>query len=112
MIISLSRPTLILIPDSHLTTPPPPQNQALTNLSAVLTEAGSSIDNVVKVNVFLTSMDNFAAMNREYMKWFGDMKPVSLSLFTLFFFSFLSHLFLAFFPLLHTMRSVADKILR
>ena len=52
-----------------------PQKQCLTNLSAVLTEAGSSINNVVKVGVFLTSMDNFAAVNREYEKWFGELKP-------------------------------------
>ncbi|MDI1490352.1 MAG: hypothetical protein OHK93_001552 [Ramalina farinacea] len=49
--------------------------QCLTNLSAVLTEAGSSMNNVVKVGVFLTAMDNFAAVNREYEKWFGDLKP-------------------------------------
>lgn len=30
--------------------------QSLKNLSAVLEAAGSSIDNVVKVNVFLTNM--------------------------------------------------------
>ncbi|KAG4411627.1 hypothetical protein IFR04_015226 [Cadophora malorum] len=51
--------------------------QALTNLSAVLTAAGSSIDNVVKVNVFLTDMKDFAAMNEVYAKVFSkDPKPV------------------------------------
>ncbi|KAL2128938.1 hypothetical protein VTI74DRAFT_8462 [Chaetomium olivicolor] len=40
------------------------------NLKAVLEEAGSSIEKVVKVNVFLTDMDNFASMNEEYAKWF------------------------------------------
>lgn len=40
--------------------------QALKNLSAVLDAAGSSIDNVVKVNVFLTNMADFAAMNKVY----------------------------------------------
>lgn len=39
------------------------QIQCFKNLQAVLEEAGSSLDNVVKVGVFLTSMDNFAAMN-------------------------------------------------
>lgn len=53
------------------------QEQALTNLSAVLTAAGSSIDNVVKVNVFLTDMKDFAAMNEVYAKVFSkDPKPV------------------------------------
>ncbi|KAK0115579.1 hypothetical protein ONS95_000146 [Cadophora gregata] len=51
--------------------------QALANLSAVLTAAGSSIDNVVKVNVFLTDMKDFAAMNEVYAKVFSkDPKPV------------------------------------
>ncbi|KAK4242334.1 Endoribonuclease L-PSP-domain-containing protein [Achaetomium macrosporum] len=40
------------------------------NLKAVLEEAGSSIEKVVKVNVFLTDMANFANMNEEYAKWF------------------------------------------
>lgn len=34
----------------------------IKNLTAVLTEAGSSIEKVVKVNVFLTTMDSFAEM--------------------------------------------------
>ncbi|KAH7403168.1 Endoribonuclease L-PSP/chorismate mutase-like protein [Cadophora sp. MPI-SDFR-AT-0126] len=51
--------------------------QALANLSAVLTAAGSSIDNVVKVNVFLTDMKDFSAMNEVYAKVFSkDPKPV------------------------------------
>ncbi|KAF5871765.1 putative endoribonuclease l-psp protein [Botrytis fragariae] len=42
----------------------------IKNLSAVLKEAGSSIEKVVKVNVFLTTMDNFAEMNGVYEKLF------------------------------------------
>ncbi|KAI0993741.1 hypothetical protein K3495_g14443 [Podosphaera aphanis] len=42
----------------------------IKNIAAILTEAGSSIDRVVKVNVFLTTMDNFAEMNGTYEKWF------------------------------------------
>jgi reactive intermediate/imine deaminase len=37
-------------------------------LSAVLTEAGSSLEKVVKVQIFLTNMDDFAEMNAEYEK--------------------------------------------
>ncbi|KAF7587273.1 hypothetical protein BBP40_007490 [Aspergillus hancockii] len=44
--------------------------QCLTNLPAVLTEAGSSLEKVVKVNVFLTDVAYFDEMNREYGKWF------------------------------------------
>lgn len=42
----------------------------INNLKAVLEAAGSSIENVVKVNVFLTDMTNFAKMNEEYALWF------------------------------------------
>jgi len=41
----------------------------LRALSAVLTEAGSSIDKVVKVQIFLTDMNGFGEMNAEYEKW-------------------------------------------
>jgi 2-iminobutanoate/2-iminopropanoate deaminase len=42
----------------------------IQNLSAVLKAAGSSIEKVVKVSVFLTTMDNFAEMNSVYEKFF------------------------------------------
>ncbi|KAK8043725.1 YjgF-like protein [Apiospora phragmitis] len=52
--------------------------RALQNLTAVLEAAGSSFDNMVKVNVFLTTMDNFAAMNEAYDEFFKqEVKPVS-----------------------------------
>lgn len=38
-------------------------------LSGVLEEAGSSLDKVVKVQVFLTNMNHFQEMNKEYEKW-------------------------------------------
>lgn len=44
----------------------------------MLEEAGSSFNNVVKVNIFLTTMDNFATMNEAYDEFFTqDVKPVS-----------------------------------
>ena len=42
----------------------------IRNLKAILNEAGSSLDKIVKVNIFITDMKNFAAMNEEYAKWF------------------------------------------
>ncbi|KAI1455692.1 YjgF-like protein [Annulohypoxylon moriforme] len=42
----------------------------ISNLKAVLTAAGSSIEKVVKVNIFLADMSLFADMNVEYAKWF------------------------------------------
>ncbi|KAI3542711.1 endoribonuclease L-PSP [Colletotrichum abscissum] len=44
--------------------------QCISNLKAVLVEAGSSIEKVVKVNIFLADMGDFAEMNGEYEKWF------------------------------------------
>ena len=40
-------------------------------LSAVLIEADSSLDKIVKVQIFLTDMNDFAEMNVEYAKWIG-----------------------------------------
>ncbi|HET8907698.1 MAG TPA: RidA family protein [Ktedonobacterales bacterium] len=50
-------------------------HQALRNLTAVLEAAGSSLANVVKTTVFLTSMGDFAAMNEIYATYFGDEPP-------------------------------------
>jgi hypothetical protein len=56
------------------------QAQILKNLTAVLKAAGSSVDNIVKLNIFLTSMDDFAAMNRAYDRiFFKDPKPICVS---------------------------------
>jgi 2-iminobutanoate/2-iminopropanoate deaminase len=46
-------------------------------MSAVLEAAGSSLQNVVKVNVFLTDMKNFVAVNEVYDEFFvSEPKPV------------------------------------
>jgi enamine deaminase RidA (YjgF/YER057c/UK114 family) len=44
-------------------------------LSHVLEAAGSDIKKVVKVNVFLSDMDDFAEMNSVYTLYWGDVKP-------------------------------------
>src|SRR5436309_101721 len=44
--------------------------QVLTNLKAVLTAAGSSLDDVLKTTVFLIDMGDFAAMNGVYAEFF------------------------------------------
>ena len=49
--------------------------QALENISAVLTEAGYTIADVVKVNVFLTDMLDFVAMNEVYSEYFSKPEP-------------------------------------
>ena len=49
--------------------------QALANLQAVLTAAGSNLQRVVKTTVFLTTMDHFAAMNEAYAAVFPRQPP-------------------------------------
>jgi 2-iminobutanoate/2-iminopropanoate deaminase len=49
--------------------------QALNNIKAVLEAAGSSMDNVVKTTVFLSDINNFAAMNEVYATFFGNNPP-------------------------------------
>ncbi len=49
--------------------------QALTNVSAVLEAAGTSLSNVVKTTVFLADMDEFQAMNGVYAEFFPDAPP-------------------------------------
>jgi 2-iminobutanoate/2-iminopropanoate deaminase len=53
------------------------QERALQNISAVLEAGGSSLNNVVKANVFITTMKDFDAMNVGYLKFFSDPLPVS-----------------------------------
>lgn len=50
-------------------------HQVLQNLRAVLTSAGSSLANVVKTTVFLSSMSDFQAMNAIYATYFGQPAP-------------------------------------
>ncbi len=49
--------------------------RVLKNLTAVLKAAGSGMDKVVKTTVFLKSMDDFAAMNEVYAKFFPASPP-------------------------------------
>jgi 2-iminobutanoate/2-iminopropanoate deaminase len=49
--------------------------QCFKNLFAVLSAAGLTPENVVKVNVFLTDMGTFAAMNAVYSKQFNAPYP-------------------------------------
>jgi 2-iminobutanoate/2-iminopropanoate deaminase len=49
--------------------------QVLQNLEAILSAANKSLADVVKVNVYLTDMRNFAAMNEVYAKHFVAPYP-------------------------------------
>lgn len=49
--------------------------QVLKNLSAVLEAAGTTLEGVVKTTVFLADMNDFAAMNEVYGRYFDSNKP-------------------------------------
>jgi 2-iminobutanoate/2-iminopropanoate deaminase len=49
--------------------------QAMRNLAAILEEAGSSLDRLVKTTVFLVDLGDFAAMNDVYAGHVGDNPP-------------------------------------
>ncbi|KAJ5326488.1 YjgF/Yer057p/UK114 family [Penicillium brevicompactum] len=50
--------------------------QILRNLNAVLEAGGSSLHDAIKVNIFLTDMADFPAVNEVYATFFSDPKPV------------------------------------
>jgi len=49
--------------------------QVLKNLSGVLEAGGSSLARVIKTTVFLRTMDDFAAMNGVYGRYFAENPP-------------------------------------
>ena len=49
--------------------------QVFKNLIAVLEAAGAGLADVVKTTVFLADMNDFAAMNEVYARYFSDHKP-------------------------------------
>ena len=49
--------------------------QSLTNVKAILEEAGLSLKNVVKTTVFMADMNDFADMNVVYAEFFSEPYP-------------------------------------
>lgn len=49
--------------------------QSLENIKAVLAEAGTSMDKVIKTTVFLQDIGDFAAMNGVYSEYFTNECP-------------------------------------
>ena len=49
--------------------------QSLENVKAILEEAGTTMEKVVKVMIFVKNMDDFAAVNEVYGEYFSDHKP-------------------------------------
>jgi 2-iminobutanoate/2-iminopropanoate deaminase len=49
--------------------------QCLENISAILAEAGSSLDKIVSATVVLAEEDDFSGMNEEWVRWFPIDPP-------------------------------------
>jgi 2-iminobutanoate/2-iminopropanoate deaminase len=54
--------------------------QVFANLRAILEEAGSGLDRIVKTTVYLTSLDDFQGKNEVYRQHVGDMPPARATL--------------------------------
>ncbi len=50
-------------------------HQCLTNIAAILEEAGSSIDKIVSATIVLAHEEDFAGMNEEWLRWFPSHPP-------------------------------------
>lgn len=50
-------------------------HQVFSNLKAVLVEAGTSFEKVIKATVFIKDMNQFAQINAIYESYFGNHKP-------------------------------------
>ena len=49
--------------------------QVLSNLKAIIDEAGADLSRVIKTTVFLKNLDDFVAMNGVYAQAFGSHTP-------------------------------------
>jgi 2-iminobutanoate/2-iminopropanoate deaminase len=49
--------------------------QVMSNMSAVLAEAGMTFDNVIKTSIFISDMDNFSRINEVYAQYFTANFP-------------------------------------
>jgi 2-iminobutanoate/2-iminopropanoate deaminase len=49
--------------------------QIMANLGAILEEAGSGLDRLVKTTVFLVDLSDFQGMNEVYARYVGDTPP-------------------------------------
>ena len=49
--------------------------QCLTNIAAILQEAGSSLEKIVSATVILAEEEDFGGMNEEWVRWFPSDPP-------------------------------------
>lgn len=68
--IPLNPVTGELVTDIKLAT-----KQSMENIKAILEEAGTSLNNVVKTSIFLKNLNDFEAVNEVYGTYFIENKP-------------------------------------
>ena len=68
--IPLNPVTGELVTDIKLAT-----KQSMENIKAILEEAGTSLNNVVKISIFLKDLNDFEAVNEVYGTYFIENKP-------------------------------------
>lgn len=68
--IPLNPATVELVTDIKLAT-----KQSMENIKAILEEAGTSLNNVVKTSIFLKDLNDFEAVNEVYGTYFIENKP-------------------------------------
>ena len=69
---------LPMTPDGELLADEPiavQTEQSLENISAILEDAGATLEDVLKVTVFLADIDEFGEMNETYATYFEDEPP-------------------------------------
>ena len=69
--IAINRATGVMVTSSI----PNETNQVMANLEAILKEAGTSFNNVVKCTIFLKDMNTFPKVNETYGKYFTNSPP-------------------------------------
>ena len=50
-------------------------NQVMQNINALVTEAGMTMDNIVKCSIFLKDLSNFSKVNEIYSQYFRCLPP-------------------------------------
>ncbi|HLR34116.1 MAG TPA: RidA family protein [Tissierellales bacterium] len=49
--------------------------QCLENVIAIVKEANGALEDIVKVNIYVTNIDNFSKINEIYSEYFSEHKP-------------------------------------
>jgi 2-iminobutanoate/2-iminopropanoate deaminase len=57
----------------------PETTRTLENIRTILEGAGASLDDVIKLNVFVTDMSEFPEMNRAYLEFFPNDPPARIT---------------------------------